>query len=73
MMRTLLGPCYDAVLALAALHLGGTWRGGPAAFLADQGKAFERIATAWILLVFAASDVPLGPSASCGASASTAD
>ena len=60
MMRTLLGPCYEAVCVMADLHPGGAWRGGPAAFLADQSKAFERIATAWILLVFATSDAPLG-------------
>ena len=53
-----MGTCFDAVMAVAALLGGDPRRRGQAAAVADQGKAFERIALAWILLVLAYSDGP---------------
>ena len=62
MSRLLLGPCYDAATTLAARFDGEAAGHGPAAFLADQSKAFERIALAWILLVLSHADARTGPS-----------
>ena len=45
-------------MALAGRFCGDAWRGGPAAFLANQGKASERIATAWTILALARCDAP---------------
>ena len=60
MLTTLLAPlsggCPCPVLPLS---LGGPLRLGPTAFLAGQGKAFERISHAWTQLVFACSGAPI--------------